>query len=396
MINLRYHIVSITAVFLALGIGAALGGTFLDKYTVDVLDRNIRSAEERIKTTNAENARLERDISEARARDESLVRVGGTDLLAGHLTDVPVVVITAPGVGSEVLSNLRLSLDQSGADLRGTLELRESLSFVDGVPADLAAIVDVDPEANRAAKAVTDALRVALLDAGAPAELPVDPGQPVDPNGTEGPDGTDGGTGTTIEGSTTTTVAPTTTSTTTTTPPDEGSSTTVVDDGSVPTTLVPGEDPGDVAPAGPDGTQPEILTALIAADYLRLTPGPGRTGDDPLLEQTGYRYLFVSGPEVSVLGNDLLLKLLPSGPPADVMPAVVVSSSVPSGGDRAPTAVARVRSDNDLARVYATVDNIETFTGVVATVLVTEDLGTVEVGHYGQARGATSILPPSS
>ena len=31
MINLRYHIVSITAVFLALGIGTALGGTFLDR-----------------------------------------------------------------------------------------------------------------------------------------------------------------------------------------------------------------------------------------------------------------------------------------------------------------------------------------------------------------------------
>ena len=35
MINLRYHIVSITAVFLALGIGLTLGSTFLDRVTVD-------------------------------------------------------------------------------------------------------------------------------------------------------------------------------------------------------------------------------------------------------------------------------------------------------------------------------------------------------------------------
>ena len=393
MINLRYHIVSITAVFLALGIGTALGGTFLDKYTVDVLDKNIRSAEERIKTTNAENARLERDIAEARARDESLIRVGGTDLLAGHLTDVPVMIISAPGVNPEVLSNLRLSLDQAGADLRGTLELRDSLTFTDGVPEDLAKLVDVKPSAKGAAGAVTDALGAALLEAGAPAEVAT---EPDGPNG-EAPDGgTTPTTGQPADGTTTSTAPATTTPattvpTTTVAPGDENSGAT--------TTMVPGDEPADVVPKGPDGTQPEILTALIAADYLRLTPGPGRTADDALLEQTGYRYIFVSGPDVDVLGNDLLLKFLPSGPPSDVLPAIVVSASVPStsdGADRVPTAVARIRDDNDLARVYSTVDNIQTFTGLVATVLLTEDVGSTEVGQYGQARGATSILPPSS
>ena len=53
MINIRYHIVSITAVFLALGIGVALGSTFLDRVTVNVLDDQISSAENRIRETNA-------------------------------------------------------------------------------------------------------------------------------------------------------------------------------------------------------------------------------------------------------------------------------------------------------------------------------------------------------
>jgi hypothetical protein len=35
MINLRYHIVSLTAVFLAIGIGLAFGSSFLDQATVD-------------------------------------------------------------------------------------------------------------------------------------------------------------------------------------------------------------------------------------------------------------------------------------------------------------------------------------------------------------------------
>ena len=46
---------------LALGIGAALGSTFLDRYTEDLLDRNIRSAEARIQATDAENDRLQAD-----------------------------------------------------------------------------------------------------------------------------------------------------------------------------------------------------------------------------------------------------------------------------------------------------------------------------------------------
>lgn len=377
MINLRYHIVSITAVFLALGIGTALGGTFLDKYTVDVLDRNIRSAEERIKATNAENSRLEREVSEARGRDESLIRVGGAELLTGHLTDVPMVIVAASGVSTEVLSNLRLAIDQSGADLRGTLELRDALSFDDGVPEDLAALVGVDPTSATAASAVVDALRTALIEAGAPADEPADLGDPDD--------GDNSATTTTAvtgeEGATTSTTAV----------GDDGDATT--------TTSMAGEESEDMVPVGPDGQQPEIVTALVAADYLRLTPGPGLTGDDPLLEQTGYRYVFVSGPDVDVLGNDLLLKFLPSGPPASILPAVVASGSVPStgdGADRAPTAVARIREDNDLARTYTTVDNIETFSGLSATILVSETLGTVEVGHYGQSRGATSILPPAT
>ena len=37
MINLRYHIVSIVAVFLALGIGLALGSTFVDSILVNEL-----------------------------------------------------------------------------------------------------------------------------------------------------------------------------------------------------------------------------------------------------------------------------------------------------------------------------------------------------------------------
>lgn len=377
MINLRYHIVSITAVFLALGIGTALGGTFLDKYTVDVLDRNIRSAEERIKETNAENARLEREIAQARARDESLIRVAGSSLLRDHLTDVPVLIVTAPGVGTEVLSNLRLAVDQSGADLRGTLELREALTFTDDVSDDLAELVDMETDDEDAGPAVLAELQTVLREAGAPA-LEADPDGEA--QGDDAEPGTDG-------------QAPTTTAV------PEGEADTVPEPGTdegTTTTTAPEE---ILPPVGPDGGQPDVVSALLAGDYMRFTPGPGLSTDDPILETTGYRYIYVSGPDVDVLGNDLLLKLLPPGPPDEVLPAIVVSESVPStanDADRAPTAVARVRDSNEMSAAYSTVDDLDSFTGLVATVLVLESLDWAEVGHYGQAQGATAILPPSS
>ena len=97
MINFRYHIVSITAVFLALGIGTILGSTFLDRYTVDQLDRNIRSAEERIDDTEAENRRLEERLDASTARDLAMIAASEV-YFGGLLTDRPVLIVAAPGV----------------------------------------------------------------------------------------------------------------------------------------------------------------------------------------------------------------------------------------------------------------------------------------------------------
>ena len=48
-----------------------------------------------------------------------------------------------------------------------------------------------------------------------------------------------------------------------------------------------------------------------------------------------------------------------------------------------------------LAEGYTTVDDIDTFAGLAATVFSVADLGLVEPGHYGQADGASAVLPPS-
>lgn len=360
MINLRYHIVSITAVFLALGIGVALGGTFLDRYTVDVLDRNISSAEERIRDTEDENARLDAEIAAADARDEALIDTGSAELFAGELEALPVLIVSSQGVDGDLLTELRQSLVRADADLRGTLELRDDLDLRDDVDEALAEAVGEDPSDP---DAVRTAVNGELIDALAAA------GEP-DPEAEGEPDA--GGT----PGGPTATTGPTTTTTTPGAPSGGGAD----------------EDEDD---AGPDGTQPEIVTTLLELDLLRLTPGPGLTEDDPILEQRGYRYVFVGGPGLDPSATRVMASLLPT-PARDGLPAVVVSASVPvDAGDEEPTAtiVEAVRANDERAAVYSTVDDVEHFTGLSSTILVLRDLGTAETGHYGQAPGASAVLP---
>jgi hypothetical protein len=360
MINIRYHIVSITAVFLALGIGAALGSTFLDRYTVGLLDRNIRSAERRIRSTNEENDRLDRRLDEADARDQALVIVGGESLLGGHLDQVPVLVVTAPGVDPQAVNALRTSLDRSGADLRGTLSLTDGLDFPDGVDDDLAAALEVDdPTPARLRAAVFTALNAALADAGVPAPPPED-------------------------------LDATTTTTTTTAPGQPGASTTTA----VPTTTTTtAPDPAETP--GPDGEQPPIIDALLQRSLIRFEPGRNQEPDTPILEVPGYRYVFVTTPSVTLAQTNLLMRLLPARTGTAVPPAIVVSPSEPEDST-VVTAIDRVRASDDLSSRYGTVDDLDTFTGLVSTVLSLESLGSREPGHYGQGEGATAILPPAS
>lgn len=367
MINFRYHIVSITAVFLALGIGTALGSTFLDRYTVDLLDRNISSAEARIKATDAENDRLQGQVDDAQARDRELLASGAPQLVDERLTDVPVLAVVAPGVDGAAVDTVAQTLAATGADLRGSLLLTDKLAFGDGVDADLADDLGLqDPDLDELRDAVEDQLANALLAAGVAAD--------------DDPDAT-------------------TTTTTTTTAPAPGPGGDPAAPTSTTTSTTVAAPSGEAAPVGPDGTQPEVLTTLLQRGYVRFDPAPGTDPDDPLLEVPDYRFVFISESGLDPSANEVLLALLPTGVTAGVLPAVVVSPSVPVESDAdapepEPSAVATIRADDDLAARYATVDQVETFSGQVATVLTLDQVRTAKAGHYGQADGAQAIVPP--
>ncbi len=142
MINLRYHIVSITAVFLALGIGIATGSTFLGKATVDQISKNVDSARKQVQETRAENDRLREEVERLEERGTALTEQATGRLFEGRLDDVPVVVVAAPGVDEDSLDALTAALEGSAARFEGTLTATDKLALDEGAAADLAEILD--------------------------------------------------------------------------------------------------------------------------------------------------------------------------------------------------------------------------------------------------------------
>ncbi len=142
MINFRFHLVSLTAIFLALGIGIAVGATVVDRATVDFLETRLKGVERRLDSTDTENAKLTAELDRwsafaDQARDESV---------AGRLEGVPVLVFGVQGMDRRPVEDLRVSLASAGAVLRGTVWFTSKLALGNDEDAvALAELLDVAP-----------------------------------------------------------------------------------------------------------------------------------------------------------------------------------------------------------------------------------------------------------
>jgi hypothetical protein len=136
MVSFRFHLVSIIGVFLALGIGIAIGASVVDRATVDALENRLDAVGERAEQTNAENDRLRSDVS----RWEKFADEAGDELVEGRLVGVDVVLVGVQGVDREPVDRLRQSLVSAGARLRGTVWLTGKLQLKE--PGDVASLSD--------------------------------------------------------------------------------------------------------------------------------------------------------------------------------------------------------------------------------------------------------------
>lgn len=118
MINFRYHIVSLVAVFLALALGVVLGSGPLQSQ----IDASWRSP------GGTDTATLEKDLETAEhtvsAQDQAITTLGGK-VLAGSLKDLPVALLTAPGASEKDIETVTKTLGNAGAKVVGQIGLTE-------------------------------------------------------------------------------------------------------------------------------------------------------------------------------------------------------------------------------------------------------------------------------
>jgi Copper transport outer membrane protein, MctB len=340
MINFRYHLVSLTAVFLALGVGLLLGTTFLDDALEDQLRSDLEELEHDLDRAGERSAELRRQLDafeeEAGGLDEQL----GARLFDGQLLGQPVLVVAPQGIDEGLVERVTTALDQADADVMGTWWLTDRLLLDDDDEvAQLADALDLTTDdagrlrnnlATQLADVLYGAIDLPATSAAAGAGAAVGTGQ------------------------------------------------------------------GQQAPA-----EPELLARLREAEFVDYDV-PDGGGDVVRLPASGLRIVVVSGPDASVPLGDALMPVL-SDLTSDDQPAPVVAvepSRVPDeqvdGDDPPPERLVDViRDDGDLSQYVSTVDDLDRVSGRVATVLALVDAqpGAPRIGHYGTEDG-TELLPP--
>jgi hypothetical protein len=131
MINFRYHLVSIVAVFLALGIGIIMGTAVIDRAVVDRLEQQQSGLRSDVEAVRSENEALRAQLGDLRDLSARLADEGSQRLLTGTLPQVPVLVIGVRGGEVAGLADFVTLLGRAGASYRGTLWLTDRFAVDD-------------------------------------------------------------------------------------------------------------------------------------------------------------------------------------------------------------------------------------------------------------------------
>ena len=126
MINLRFHIVSLVAVFLALAIGIAVGATVVDQGLVSQSQRRIAALDSTLQDRAATIATLRRD----RNAFERFGVEAEPRMVRARLAVTPVLVVGDAAVDARRLETLEGTLRASGAQVLGSLSIGRVLSIV--------------------------------------------------------------------------------------------------------------------------------------------------------------------------------------------------------------------------------------------------------------------------
>jgi hypothetical protein len=146
VISLRYHIVSLVAVFLALALGIVVGSTVLQEGTVSVLRATSERVRQESDRNSRENVSLRQEISRLQSFGVSVL----PELVQGRLRGRSVVLVDTDKADSGMRDSVRKVLEDAGAEVDG------QITFAD-------ARLALGADADRTAMG-----RLLAVDAGAP------------------------------------------------------------------------------------------------------------------------------------------------------------------------------------------------------------------------------------
>lgn len=122
MIDFRYHVVSIVAVFLAGAVGLVLGTTTIN----GVVLKDLRG---RVNELTDDKSALRGQLSDAQSqltRDDTFVAAAEQPLIAGRLTGHRVAVVEVPGASDDLANRLAQAVLDAGAEVVSEIKITDS------------------------------------------------------------------------------------------------------------------------------------------------------------------------------------------------------------------------------------------------------------------------------
>jgi hypothetical protein len=332
VINFRYHLVSLVAVFLALAIGIVAGSTVIQESLVDSLRASVNTAERRLDEVQGRNQELEAELAVTQSRSQALGEEGPDQLLRDRVAGLPVLLVTVAGADARPVEGLARSIRSSGGEVAGVVRVEDRMLLEN--PDDLAELAALlgeppteDPQVLR--DALAERLAELLVALGWPDTEDV----PTDEDALEV-----GGTLTAATNELRDLLA-------------------------------------DLDDAGFFEVDDLTSEALIAGVRVVVHSGDGATVSHDLF------------------ARPLLERVADDERPIAV--AVEATFPLPEEDtEERNTFVGPLRDSNRLRRGLSTVDDVEAFDGWAATVLALAELADGRVGHYGIGDGADRLLPP--
>ena len=120
MIDFRYHLVSIVAVFLALAIGIVLGSTELQGPAFSLLDKTTSKLQSELGQVSSQRDTAQQQATEGELYAQAVEPAVLRDLLTGRR----LLIVTEPGAQSSVVSGITTAAIYAGASVTGEINLQ--------------------------------------------------------------------------------------------------------------------------------------------------------------------------------------------------------------------------------------------------------------------------------